>query len=261
MQKVSLEIANTSIQSVALNTDFKNYLNANDIMVYSIYLPSFYESILDLTTYLSFEEKNRAERYYNDKDKKRFIICRSILKLLLASFTNTDAEKVVLEYNFNKKPYLPLEPLLNFNVSHSNDFATIAISQNELGVDIEYFSDTFNFNDIINTVFTENEIQNIEKSENKTKRFYELWTRKEAFVKAISKGIDDDFKNIPSLNGKYIIDAKLIDNTNNWTVKSFDIADDYHVALAFKSLPPKNKNIIIYAIPNNLKELIALLSL
>lgn len=256
MQKSNLFISFSNIKGVSL-TPKKEY-NANDIIIYTISLPDFINLSTDLSRLLSFNELSRAERYYKEIDKNRFIISRSVLKFILAAHTNLDARNITLDYYPNKKPYLASHPWLCFNVSHSGNIAVIAISRKEVGIDIEYISENFNFTNLLSTIFNDKEILAIKNAEDNKYAFYNSWTRKEAFVKALGKGIDDDFKNIPCLDGQHSLDFLLIGTTENWQIESFEIADKYVGSIAYV-MENFSKNIEMIKVPNTMDGLLKLM--
>jgi 4'-phosphopantetheinyl transferase len=256
MQTCNITISVSNIKSVELVASQKYSVDANNIIIYTIYLPNFVELKADLAKFLNSNELDRAERYHKETDRNRFIICRSILKFVLAAHTKLDVKNISFAYDFNKKPYLDTCPSLSFNISHSGDFAVIAISPDKVGIDIEYISEDFAFLSILPDIFDDNEIWSIENAVNQKHAFYTLWTRKEAFVKALGKGIDDDFKAIPCLDGQHSIDSSILKSTDNWQVCSFDIADHYMAAVAFESLSTITPNLVAYTIPNTMKALI-----
>jgi 4'-phosphopantetheinyl transferase len=223
---------------------------------YTIYLPNFIDLKSDLAKFLNSTELDRAERFHKEIDKNRFIICRSILKFIIAAYTKLDVKNIYFDSHFNKKPYLASHPWLCFNVSHSEDYAVIAISHNKIGIDIENISDNFNFTNLLPDIFNENEILFIQNADNKKHAFYTLWTRKEAFVKALGKGIDEDFKYIPCLDGEHNVDSNLLQSTDNWQVHGFDLANQYIGAVAFENLSTISKNIQLYTILNTMKDLL-----
>lgn len=256
MPTSNLCISFSHFKEVELIPEKEFSLNDNDIIIYGIYLPHFIELKSDLAKFLNPSELERAYRFHKEIDKTRFIIYRSVLKFVLAAYTKLDLKNIVLDYYSNKKPYLASHPKLCFNISHSEDFAVIAISKNEVGIDIEYISENFDFTNLLSDVFTSNEISSIENADDKKHAFYTLWTRKEAFVKALGKGIDDDFKNIPCLDGQHNLDAVLLNTTTNWQVSSFDVSKHYLSAIAFENLSQISKNLILQTIPNSMKSLL-----
>lgn len=231
-------------------------LNTNDVLIYSIHLPDFINLKGDLAQFLNYTEQHRAERFYKEIDGNRFIIYRSILKFVLAAYTKLEVKNINFDYDSNKKPYLASHPWLHFNISHSEDFAIIAISRNKVGIDVEFMSEEFSFNDILPDVFADNEISKIQNAVNKKHAFYTSWTRKEAFVKALGKGIDEDFKQIPSLDGQHTINFSLLKTTKNWQLHSFDLANQYIGAVAFERFTTFSENIVLFTIPNTMKELL-----
>ena len=110
--------------------DFKNRKEVDpEISLYKIELSKFQELVSNLTEFLSPFEKNRANRYHFSNDKNRFIICRTVLKFLLAKQTGLDVNEIVLDKYSNKKPCLPSHPSVFFNVTHAGDYALIAIAK------------------------------------------------------------------------------------------------------------------------------------
>jgi len=256
MQKSNLNISFSNIKEVELIPSKEFSLNFNDIIIYTVFLPHFIDLKPDLSKFLNSKEHNRAERYQKETDKNRFIIGRSILKFVLAAHTKLDVKNISFDYHSNKKPYLATCPWLSFNISHSGDFAVIAISRDKVGIDIEYMSEDFNFMNLLPDIFGDSEILSIQNSVNQKHAFYTLWTRKEAFVKALGKGIDEDFKYIPCLDGQHNIDSTVLKTTENWNVHSFDLGNHYLGAVAFESLPTISKNLVLHTMPNTMKELL-----
>lgn len=255
MKPSNLFISFLDIKSIELITRKEYSLNTNDIIIYSIYLPDFIDLKSDLYKFLNSLEIKKVERFYKETDRNRFIIYRAILKLILGAYTKLDVKNILLDYDFNKKPYLASHPWLHFNVSHSEDFAAIAISRRKVGIDIEHMSDDFKFTSMLPDIFDDHESLIIQDAADKKNTFYTFWTRKESFVKALGKGIDEDFKYIPCLDGPHNVDFSLIKNSQNWQVYSFDFANHYSGAVAFEGQPAISKNVVLYCMPNTMKDL------
>lgn len=243
----------TTVKDVKLIPCKLDSLDTDEIVIYTIYLPDFIELKSDLSNFLTSKELKKAQRFFKEIDRDRFIIYRSILKFILAAHTNLSVKNIYLDYHFNKKPYLASHPWLFFNVSHSEDFAAVAVSRKNVGLDIEYMSEDFNFTSLLPDVFDDNQILQIQNATDKKHAFYTSWTRKEAFVKALGKGIDEDFKHIPSLDGQHDIDFDLIKNSKNWQVNSFNLANHYLGAVAFEDLSATSRNLIFYVLPNKME--------
>lgn len=259
MQTSNITISVSNTKQRALVPDNEYELNNNDLIIYTIYYPNFIDLKSNLIHFLNEDEVQRAERFHQKLDTDRFIIYRSILKFILAAYTKQNVKEIILDYDFNKKPYLASHPELHFNISHSENYAVIAISTQKVGIDIEYISEEFCFDAILPDIFEYKEISAIQNAVNKKEAFYTLWTRKEAFVKALGKGIDEDFKDIPCLEGQHCIDSRLINNTANWQVCTFDINDCYIGAVAFEGVSKLSKNLMIYSLPHTFEALIQII--
>ncbi len=99
-------------------------------------------------------------------------------------------------YNDNGKPYLEngfgsKDLNLYFSLSHSGEFVICAISNQEIGADIQQMKQV-NYNKIISRFFTPLEYDyynQLDSSEEKVTYFFKLWTRKEAYAKCTGKGL------------------------------------------------------------------------
>lgn len=180
---------------------------------------------------LSMDEQTKALRFRHSKDRDRFICRRTALRILLSKYTNRPAVEIEFSIGKNKKPELKHHANLYFNVSHSEEMVLIAISDKAVGVDIEYVKPEFNFREMLNHSFNEQEIKFINDSKEQTASFFELWTRKEALTKASSKGLDDDLRNIPSLDGWHSTNNE-IGLDSNWQLNSFSINQEYAASIA-----------------------------
>ena len=91
----------------------------------------------------------------------------------------------------NGMPYFDDEKV-TFSLSHSGDYAVCAISNDEIGVDIQKIRD-INLK-ISKKVFTKSENTVLSSSQNKTNEFFRLWVLKESYMKAKGLGFKLGFK-------------------------------------------------------------------
>jgi 4'-phosphopantetheinyl transferase len=138
--------------------------------------------------------KKRARRFHFEKDKQHFIIGRGLLRSIIGEYLNTIPSDILFTYNKKGKPFIahPADAKLFFNLSHSENRIVMAFSsERELGIDIEYHKDLLDINGIAANYFSVNEnkifagIPNHQKKE----AFFNCWTRKEAFIKAVGDGL------------------------------------------------------------------------
>ena len=104
MQISKLFISFLNIKGVNLIPSNEYPLHANDIIIYTIYLPNFVGLKSDLVKFLNSTELDKAKRFHYEIDEIRFIICRAILKFVLATHTKIDIKKIRIDYHLNKKP-------------------------------------------------------------------------------------------------------------------------------------------------------------
>ncbi|MVM36999.1 4'-phosphopantetheinyl transferase superfamily protein [Spirosoma sp. HMF3257] len=113
---------------------------------------------------------------------------------------------------------------------------TVAIGKSSIGVDIERINPDFPFQDVLAQSFSQEEQAYVAASADSRFAFYDVWTRKEALVKATAKGLDDDFQQVPALDGIHQISSDLIGAVGDWTVLSFPVSDAYPAAVAYRPM-------------------------
>ena len=145
---------------------------------------------------LAKEERERANRFYFSPDRDRFIVCRGLLRQIIAEYLDEDPVLIAFLCKPHRKPYLAggcTEADLRFNISHSNDRALFAFSRGrEVGVDIEWIDAKPAKEQIAERFFSPEEVSALRAlpSAQQTEAFFLCWTRKEAFVKARGEGLN-----------------------------------------------------------------------
>lgn len=239
----------------------KPFPNENSgIIIYKIHIPEFINILDELLSFLDLKEIDRAAKFYKEKDKYRFVICRSLLKFILSLHAKVDIKQIKIDYQTpNKKPYLSSHPSFFFNVTHSHDVGLIAVANRPIGIDIEHIDGNYEFMNLLEHFCNEKEMSFIKNATNKEQAFYSIWTRKESFVKALGTGINNDFSKMPSIDGLHFVDSSLVGGKiKNWQIQGFDLTDEYIGALAYETKETYSQKITIYTLPNKIDELIGL---
>ena len=91
---------------------------------------------------------------------------------------------LVIRENENGKPYIEGYENFRFNLSHSGEFVMIAVSDSDVGVDVERIREREKL--VEKRCFTDDEREYIKDN---NERFFEIWTMKEAYLKCIGTGI------------------------------------------------------------------------
>jgi 4'-phosphopantetheinyl transferase len=217
-------------------------IQPDEIRVYYIKLESRF-NIADLQRYLVDTEIIRADKFKVDEDRSRYIIGRAWLRKLLSSNLLIKPSEIQIIFNRFGKPAVNSTQNVNnlrFNLSNSGDWIIYSFCLNsETGIDIEKINPDMNHFEIAEQFCTQNELSYLKQSadhQQLTDRFFWIWTRKEALLKALGTGFTSDVKKYEVLNNN--VSSK--DNLHpEWTIMDIDVDRDYKAAAAFSGLPRK----------------------
>ncbi|MBF0202441.1 MAG: 4'-phosphopantetheinyl transferase superfamily protein [Desulfamplus sp.] len=118
--------------------------------------------------------------------------------------------------NFSK---IKTPPMINFNISHSGNYAVCALHSCKTGIDIEKIKPV-NINDF-HSVLTSKEKEFIEKSGSPLKDFYHIWTRKESVIKAHGTGLSTGLSSFCVMNPSVELHGDI------WHLYPFSIDEGY----------------------------------
>jgi len=144
---------------------------------------------------LSPDEMVRADRFRFERDRDRFILTRSLLRTLLGRYLEQPPRSLVFEYGVCGKPALAPgigRGNLHFNLTHSENLALIAVTGvAETGIDVERIGPVPLAEKVAKRFFSPTELAWLNDGEEclYAERFFQLWTRKEACLKAQGAGI------------------------------------------------------------------------
>lgn len=144
---------------------------------------------------LTGEETARAGRYYFDRDRRRFIVGRGLLRIMLGRYLKADPKGIRLGTTPHGKPELAGEngnETVRFNLSHSDGLALYAFTRSRrIGVDLELISRHHGDERIPERFFSPREVRALRRlsADVQLEAFFNCWTRKEAYIKAIGDGL------------------------------------------------------------------------
>lgn len=163
----------------------------NELELYQVDLQAKFDA--DLFSILSSEEQKFAQTIRNEGLKNQHINVRVGLRQILSAYLNQAGDKINIAKTVHGKPYLFEHPDIQFNISHSAERLLVGISKvGAIGVDIEQAkSRQRDFSALVAKCFapSEQNYWNALPETEKTAEFYRFWTRKEAFVKAVGRGL------------------------------------------------------------------------
>jgi 4'-phosphopantetheinyl transferase len=177
----------------------------------------------------------RGDKYYQTKDKNRFIISRGSLRHILGLYLHKSPSSIVFNTDINKKPFVESQSDLQFNLSHSGDWIVIAITNTNIGADVEFINPHFKYIDVLEDNFNTDEIKQI-KENKPIETFFKFWTRKEAITKTTGKGLDENLKLIPATDGAHFADSEIIDSVDHLYINTFKLNTEYIVSIGSNML-------------------------
>jgi 4'-phosphopantetheinyl transferase len=215
-------------------------LTAEEVHVWRACLdqePSTVNAFLEI---LSPDERLRAGKYHFHQDFEKFVVARGALRDIISRYVNVSSHKIEFLYNQYGKPRLSScgTPLC-FNLSHSRGVALYAISQvNAVGVDIEYARQNFSVDEIAGRFFSANEVANLRAlpPDLQTAAFFNCWTRKEAYIKALGEGLSHPLDSftvsiIPGQSARLLM-ADDLGEISRWTLMELSVGADHVASLA-----------------------------
>ncbi|WP_295797377.1 4'-phosphopantetheinyl transferase superfamily protein [Mucilaginibacter sp.] len=182
---------------------------------------------------LTRDEIDRANRFYQQKDRNRFIISRAALRTILGKYLNLAPEAIEFGSGLNKKPFIKSgnQNNLQYNLSHSGEAILLAVADSTIGADIEFINHNFGYHEVLADNFSPGEVNYIAEADS-IHRFFKLWTRKEAITKATAQGLDCDLRLLPGLDGTITVADGIIASNEDWVINSFNLNNQYIASVA-----------------------------
>jgi 4'-phosphopantetheinyl transferase len=215
---------------------------AIEVHVWTVQLRPDESALAHLEKLLSQAELSRADRFHFSKDRQAHIAAHASLRLILASYLNRNPLEIVFTEGLNGKPAVPG---IQFNLSHSAGLAIVAVTRDrELGVDVEHVDSERADLRVAQRFFSPSEFSVLQAlpTEHQAEAFFNCWTRKEAYLKAIGLGLSvplDSF-DVTLAPGEQ---ARLLRGADSrWRLRSFSPAPSYIAALAIDA--PEDEVII-----------------
>lgn len=140
---------------------------------------------------LSEDEQKRSARFRFQKDRDHFVAARAILRTLLGQYLYTNPQDIHFSYAKQGKPFIKNQKL-EFNLSHAGDWALLGFSlDGPLGVDIELIRADMEFESVARHFFSPPEVSTLLHLNryDRPGAFFNCWTRKESFIKALGDGL------------------------------------------------------------------------
>jgi len=193
---------------------------------------------------LSADEMTRAIKYHFEKDKRVYEAGHVLIRKILSHYTGLESSKLDLTPIVNRKPELLNSPFrIHFNISHSGSKILVAVGfHSDVGIDIEKVIPDFDMDGFADANYHSNEVLQFRSLENneETDYFYQIWTRKEAWLKLTGEGVNDKLKEL-DFSGKEMKTTLPAHGHHDLFMTSWKESSDYMATLATYSDPKKNR--------------------
>jgi 4'-phosphopantetheinyl transferase len=177
------------------------------------------EDMKILLKFLPQEMINEIIRFRNHEDRRLKLFGKLMVRKYF-EVQNLEFKWFEWQVSPDGKPYY--NGSKKFSISHSGDFVAVAFSDREIGTDIERITN-FDITTVLSYLHPD-EVEYIESASNSGDLFFKIWTRKEAYLKAIGKGIID------GLNNENCLQDQLT-HKEKWYLRSLSLISNYQIAL------------------------------
>ena len=147
---------------------------------------------------ISEEKRHHVDRFRFVEDKKRTVVGEMLARKAISEWCGVTPETIAFGVKERGKPYAK-DLAAEFNISHSGDWVVCAVDDKPIGIDVEQIRPIDL--KVVKHICTDNEINYLfehvptEKDFKYTTdvkiltRFFEIWTKKEAYGKCIGDGL------------------------------------------------------------------------
>ncbi|MGH6648898.1 4'-phosphopantetheinyl transferase family protein [Aquabacterium sp.] len=208
----------------------------------------------DYRRHLTADELAQTRRFHFEADQRRHLVTRALLRCTLSRYADVDPAAWRFEVSDHGRPRIAaghgLANALDFNISHTKNLVVVGVSAHGgLGVDTENVARRKNLMHLADHYFSPDEktaLRSLPPPEQHA-RFFEYWTLKEAYIKALGLGLSiplDQFSFDLTQASRIglSIDPALKDDATRWLFWQWTLKSDYRLALCVPrrgDLPPR----------------------
>lgn len=204
-------------KNLSTKKDFLKSLE-NEIHVWFCYPDEISNEVIldEYRSILSNEEREKHQRFHFEKDRHSYLVSHALVRKVLSRYCGVKPETWCFDFNQHGKPEISFYiecPNLKFNLSHADGLSACVVSLgNDCGVDVENIQRKNKVQAVAERMFATEETKIMlacDESE-RQKIFFDFWTLREAYVKALGEGLGGSSKEF-----YFTIDAAKIDDAMN----------------------------------------------
>jgi 4'-phosphopantetheinyl transferase len=217
----------------------------DEVYVWYVYLNQSAPKINRMARLLSKEEWQRTNQLRGSELQNQYILCHGVLRMIVSEYTDTDPTNIAFEHGEFGKPKISGfrgKDGIEFNLAHTRGLGVYAFNLDaRVGIDIEHLSIFPEMEAVASQIFdpeTKRFWQSLPE-EKKMVAFYNGWTRKEAYLKAMGTGLKNGLKKVevtivPEEPARLRGFNESPDRPIFWSLESFNVHSEYIGAIAYE---------------------------
>ncbi|MCR8644583.1 4'-phosphopantetheinyl transferase superfamily protein [Paenibacillus sp. N1-5-1-14] len=178
------------------------------------------------------EQQKRIMRFVRKEDRDRALVGALLTRSTIEELCRIPIQEIELAANAYGKPHLPAYPDFHFNISHSGEWVVGAFDSAPIGVDVEQIQPIDLA--IADRFFTKQErdyIVNVAEQK-QLERFYDFWTLKESYIKAVGKGLSIPLDSFwMQITESESISLHTEEKSQSWQFRQYPLHADYKLAV------------------------------
>ena len=178
------------------------------------------------------DKQKRIQAFLRREDATRALIGQILLRIIIQDMLGIPGNVISFEQNKYGKPSLKNNEGFHFNLSHSGDWVVLAVDSRQIGIDVERIMDI----DVAKRFFSPREYNDLiaRPAALRIEYFFDLWTLKESYIKAIGKGLSQPLDSFAMVfeKGKIRI---IKDDSKEWFFRQYPIAPGYKLSVCAAS--------------------------
>jgi 4'-phosphopantetheinyl transferase len=179
---------------------------------------------------LSEAEQKQHARFRFDDDRHTYLVAHALVRTTLGGMLGVPPEQLDFEIGEHGKPELKHQAFadVRFNLSHTRGLVACGVTRiDDIGVDVEQIERKLEIDTLAGSVLSEDEQAALGPltGSARRERFFRHWTLKEAYVKAIGRGIALPLRSLhieiaPAQAPAFVFRPPFEDDANAWWLAS-----------------------------------------
>jgi 4'-phosphopantetheinyl transferase len=202
-------------------------------------------------------ERARCDRFVFERDRTLYLVAHALLRSALSCFTGVEPSAWRFVHNAFGRPEIArgfVDKPIRFSLSHTHGLAIVAVAlDRDVGVDVEEVRCSLSMDDVASYALTARERGALEamRGVERRRRFFEIWTLKEAYIKAIGTGLSTPPDRIElawtGAGPNVSFDRKLRDDARRWTFLQLFPSTQHVAAVALRAPAAARARLVVHA--------------